>query len=180
MLRWLVGMSAVALLAGTVVIARANAGPSRATRLATIHAEGAESHRGIGLVRLDESHAQVTRALGPGRKVSSGSDAGESFADYRYRSGPIVLTVTYATGRVVGVDTRSPGAILFGHRLSEGLSTFKAILRHRHGWRIDACNYRVFTALAPGGPGTGIEWKAGKLELVQIDVGGVLDDCAFL
>jgi hypothetical protein len=38
----------------------------------------------------------------------------------------------------------------------------------------------VFTALAPGGPGTGIEWQAGKLKLVQIDVGGVLDLCATL
>jgi hypothetical protein len=131
-------------------------------------------------VHLEEPRARVERALGPGHKVSSSTEAGESFSEYRYRSGSITIEVVYGNGLVAGVDTTSPSAVLFGHRLSEGLGAFRKILRGRLGWRVDRCKRRVFTALAPGGPGTGIEWQAGKLKLVQIDVGGVLDLCADL
>ncbi len=74
----------------------------------------------------------------------------------------------------------SSAVTLFGHPLSDGITVFRHVLHGRHGWRIDKCHGRVFTALAPGGPGTGIEWKNGKVKLVMIDVGGVLDDCAVL
>lgn len=131
-------------------------------------------------MRLEESRASVTHVLGEGQKVWSGNEGGEALEEYRYRSGAIMLEVAYASGSVTGIDTTSPSAILFGHRLSQGLSVFKKLLSRRAGWRIDHCNRRVFTALAPGGPGTGIEWRAGRLERVQIDVGGVLDDCAAL
>lgn len=152
----------------------------RAVQLATIHPEGNAAQRGIGPVRLEEPQSNVTRTLGAGHKVMSGSEAGESFSEYRYHSGSITIEVAYGKGLVTGIDTTSPDAIMFGHRLTEGLSAFKSILHGRHGWRVDSCNHRVFTALAPGGPGTGIEWDAGKLKLAQIDVGGVLDDCALL
>ncbi|MGN6373108.1 MAG: hypothetical protein ACTHM1_08965 [Solirubrobacteraceae bacterium] len=131
-------------------------------------------------MRLEESQASVTRILGVGKKVWSRDEGGEVYGEYRYRSASIVLEVAYVNGLVAGVSTTSPSAVLFGHPLSRGLSTFKKLLRHRQGWRIDSCNRRIFTALAPGGPGTGIEWRAGKLARVQIDVGGVLDDCAVL
>lgn len=98
----------------------------------------------------------------------------------RHMPGQWFSSTVYGNGLVAGVDTTSPSAVLFGHPLSKGLAAFRAILRGRRGWRIDSCNHRVFTALAPGGPGTGIEWNAGKLGYVKIDVGGVLDDCAAL
>ena len=170
----------MALLASIAGGAPARALTAREVQLVTIHPEGSASHRGIGPVRLEESQANVTRALGSGHMISTGNEIGETFTEYHYRSGSITLEVVYGSGLVAGVDTTSPRAILFGHRLSTGLPAFRSILRGRRGWRIDSCNHRVFTALAPGGPGTGIEWKAGKLELVQIDVGGVLDDCGAL
>jgi hypothetical protein len=175
-----VGTSVVVLLVSVAGVASASARTSRAVRLVTIHPEGSASHRGIGPVRLEEHQADVTRALGSGHKISSGTEVGETFTEYRYRSGSVTLKVVYGNGLVAGVDTTSPSAVLFGRPLSKGLAAFRAILRGRRGWRIDSCNHRVFTALAPGGPGTGIEWNAGKLEYVKIDVGGVLDDCAAL
>jgi hypothetical protein len=178
MLKPLLGATLAALLVGAPNAALANARTNAALRLVTIHPEGIASKRGIGPVRLEEPQASVTRALGPGRKLSSGTEVGETFSEYRYRSGSITIEVVFGNGLVAGVDTTSPKVVLFGHRLSEGLPAFRSILQGRRGWRIDTCNHRVFTALAPGGPGTGIEWQAGKLKLVMIDVGGVLDDCA--
>lgn len=151
-----------------------------AAQLVTIHPEGVASNRGIGPVRLEESQADVTRALGAGHEVESGTEFGEIYSGYNYRSGTITIEVGYVSGLVSGVSTKSPKAILFGHRLSDGARIFRSILRHRHGWRIDSCHHRTFTALAPGGPGTGIEWKNGRPILVMIDAGGMLDDCAVL
>jgi len=159
-------------------MAVAHAGNS--PRLVTIHAEGAASHRGIGPVRLEEPRSTVTRALGLGRETESGTQAGETYAGYDYRIGAITLEVGYSNGLVSGVSTHSAHVILFGHPLSDGLEVFRHILHGRRGWRIDECHMRAFTALAPGGPGTGIEWKNGRPKLVMIDAGGVLDDCATL
>lgn len=166
----------------------ATSGASQDTRqLATVHPSGPASHRGIGIVRLNETLANVTRALGAGHKITSGVDGGFAYAAYNYRSGPVRLEVDYGAAEgalpgatadhVTGVVTSSPSAILYGHRLSEGLAALKPIFRAHH-WHIDSCRGRVFTALSPGGPGTGIEWNKGRLERVQIDVGGVLDLCA--
>jgi hypothetical protein len=168
-----------AVLIGMVVAAPAPA-EVRNTQLVTIHPEGIASIRGIGPVRLEESQAAVTAALGTGHEVESGFSFGDTYAGYNYRTGGITIEVAYTGGVVSGVSTKSPGAMLLGHRLAEGLATFRSILRHRLHWRIDTCHHRVFTALAPGGPGTGIEWRAGRVELVMIDVGGVLDGCAVL
>jgi len=34
------------------------------------------------------------------------------------------------------------------------------------------CDHEAFTTLLPGGPGTGISWKHGRLHEVVIDGGG--------
>ena len=145
-----------------------------------MHPEGPARDRGIGPVRLEERQSNVARALGAGYETESSIEGGETYAAFDYKVGSITLEVAYVDGLVAGVDTKSPAVILFGHPLGDGLKTFRRVLRHRRGWRIDQCHHRAFTALAPGGPGTGIEWKDGRVKLVMIDVGGVLDDCALL
>jgi hypothetical protein len=150
-------------------------------QLRTIHPEGPAAKRGIGPVRLEESQAAVAATLGPGREVEPLSLVeGETYSAYDYDAAGVMIEVAYADGIVSGVDTKSRAAMLFGHPLGDGLRTFRRILRHRRHWRVDTCHHRTFTALAPGGPGTGIEWRAGKVQLVMIDAGGVLDDCAVL
>jgi hypothetical protein len=158
----------------------AGAGSSPAVALVTIHPAGSAADRGIGPVRLEESQTQVTRVLGEGRRISSEVVVGERVTVYDYRSGSITLVVEYGNGEVAAVTTTSPRAILYGHRLAEGLPAFRKILRGRRGWKIEGCHDRVFTALAPGGPGTGIEWQRGHLELVMIDLGDALDGCRLL
>lgn len=167
---------AVACVMAPAAVARTNP----AARLVTIHPEGAAPQRGIGLVHLEETQAAVAQALGAGHQTESGVQDGETYAGVNYRIGSVTLEVGYTDGLVSGVSTKSSGVILFGHPLSDGLKVVRRILHGRRGWRIDACHHSVFTALAPGGPGTGIEWKNGKLKLLMIDVGGVLDDCAVL
>ncbi len=179
MIRQLAALSAVLALLG-LSAAAATGGTGRETQLVTIHPEGRASARGIGLVRLEEPQARVTEQLGPGHLVSRGTELGEPVAEYKYRSGSITIEVGYGNGLVTGVSTTSSKAVLFGRPLSDGVRTFTKILHGRRGWRVDHCRHRTFTALAPGGPGTGIEWKSGQVKLVMIDVGGVLDACATL
>jgi hypothetical protein len=174
----------VAVLVSSVPVVEASSSGSPEA----IHPSGRAEHRGIGRVRLNERMAAVNRALGPGKLLSRGTSYGFSYADYRYRSGSLTIEVDYGAGNgaqtgppveVDGISTSSPSATLYGHRLSDGLAALEPIFRAHH-WRIDSCHGRVFTALAPGGPGTGIEWNRGHLETVQIDDGGVLDLCANL
>ena len=179
MRRLVIASTSVALVAVLATGAAVGAEDS-GKQLVTIHPEGPASSRGIGLVRLEEPQARVTEELGAGHLVSSGREFGELVAEYTYRSGPIKLEVGYGNGLVTGISTTSDKAILFRHPLSDGLQRFAQILRGHRGWRVDHCHHRAFTALAPGGPGTGIEWRAGKATLVMIDVGGVLDACAVL
>ena len=180
LMRRLAIVAAVAAVVPTLAAGTAVGAADDGKQLVTIHPEGRASARGIGVVRLEEPQARVTERLGPGHLVSSGTELREPVAQYTYRSGSITIDVGYGSGLVSGVSTTSEQAILFGHPLSDGLRTFRRVLQGRRGWRIDHCHHRSFTALAPGGPGTGIEWRAGKVKLVMIDVGGVLDDCAVL
>jgi hypothetical protein len=175
---------AVALFAACVSVVEASSPRS----LEVIHPSGRAVQRGIGPVRLNEQLTVVNRALGPGKLLGRGTSFGYTYADYRYRTGTVTMEVDYgaangaATGPPVEVDlisTSSPSATLYGKPLSDGLVALEPIFRAHH-WRIDSCRGRVFTALAPGGPGTGIEWNHGRLETVQIDDGGVLDLCANL
>jgi hypothetical protein len=143
------------------------AGASNGRALISIH-----PRLGIGPVRLDETHRKVDAALGPGQLIKGGIHDGA----YGYRSGSITVEVSYdAQGHVNGVNTASGAALLFGHRLREGLGVLKPILR-AHGWRVLSCHGETFTALIPGGPGTGIAWKNGKLDEVQIDAGGSIGE----
>jgi hypothetical protein len=146
----------------------------------TIHPNGPATKRGIGVVYLNETLAQVTRALGSGHKVSSGAMEGFSFATYRYRSGSITIEVDYGAehGAQLGppeevnsISTSSPDAVLFGHRMGQGVRVLEPILK-RHSWRVLRCHGEVFTPRIPGGPGTGISWKKGRLHEVVIDAGG--------
>jgi hypothetical protein len=151
----------------------------------TVHPNGPEATRGIGVIRLGEKRASVEAALGPGKLVSSGTEEGFSHAEqfkeasYRYRSGAITLEVVYGEGasepgvanETDSISTSSPSALLFDRRLSAGLKTFERILKARH-WRIFHCDGEAFTTLLPGGPGTGISWEHGRLHKVVIDAGG--------
>jgi hypothetical protein len=149
--------------------------------LRTIHPEGRASQRGIGPARLEQTQAAVTAELGPGLLTEpTSTEGGETYSGYRYDAAGITIEVVYCNAVVCGVTTKSPGAIMFGHPLRDGLATFRRLLEHRPHWHIDSCHHHVYTALAPGGPGTGIEWRAGRVNLVMIDAGGVLDDCAVL
>jgi hypothetical protein len=153
--------------------------------LVTVHPSGPEAARGIGPVRLNETLVQVEQALGPGALVHIGTQEGfgasEQFKEavYRYRSGSIVIEVSYGEGAgqpgvanvVSSISTASPSAVLFGHRLGTGLGFFESLLRAHH-WHIFRCHHEVFTTLLPGGPGTGISWKRGRLHEVVIDGGG--------
>jgi hypothetical protein len=123
---------------------------------------------GIGGVRLEEPRSAVERALGRGKRIAKGPRAGE----YRYRSSALGVVVDYnSEGLVDSVSTTSREARLYGHRLGEGLHALRRVLR-AHGWRVYACDSRVFTLLLPGGPGTGIAWRNGVLDEVVIDGGG--------
>jgi hypothetical protein len=126
---------------------------------------------GIAGVRLGERQTSVRRSLGKGRLQHPGSYAGY----YAYRSGSITVLVSYSAGRVDGVDTRSPSALIYGHPLRRGLAKLRHVLRV-HGWRAVTCGGETFTMLGQGGPGTGIAWRAGKLDYVQIDGGASIGD----
>src|ERR1700688_841674 len=56
-------------------------------------------------------------------------------------------------------------------QLSAGLAIFELLLKARR-WQVFRCNHEAFTTLLPGGPGTGISWKHGRLHEVVIDAGG--------
>lgn len=180
MLRVLVVGCLLTCLAGTVTSAEAG------TALVTVHPSGPEAVRGIGPVHLDETLPQVEEALGRGTLVHAGVEEGftpaEQFKEaiYRYRSGSILIDVNYgeAEGQPGGpanvadsISTSSPSAILFGHRLDRGVGFFERLLKARH-WHIFRCDHEVFTTLLPGGPGTGIAWKHGRVHEVVIDGGG--------
>jgi hypothetical protein len=127
---------------------------------------------GIGPVKLGERHRSVDQSLGKGRLQHGGTYDGY----YRYRSGSIAVEVSYdPTGHVNGVNTTSGAALIFGHRLSQGLAGLKPIFRAHH-WMILSCQGETFTFLEPGGPGTGIAWRAGRLDDVQIDAGGSIGE----
>ena len=128
--------------------------------------------RGIGVVRLGETKHAVDHALGTGHLQHRGTWDGW----YRYSSGKIRLEVSYGTdGRVDGVDTTSRRAVIYGHPLSQGLAKLRPILK-AHGWTVASCQGETFTFREPGGPGTGIAWRAGKLDDVQIDAGGSIGE----
>jgi hypothetical protein len=116
---------------------------------------------GIGPVKLGERHRSVDQSLGKGRLQHGGTYDGY----YRYRSGSIAVEVSYTSG----------AALIFGHRLSQGLAGLKPIFRAHH-WMILSCQGETFTFLEPGGPGTGIAWRAGRLDDVQIDAGGSIGE----
>ena len=59
--------------------------------------------------------------------------------------------------------------------VAEGLAKLKPILI-AHGWKVLSCQGETFTDLGQGGPGTGIAWRGGKLDFVQIDAGGSVGD----
>lgn len=147
--------------------------------LATIHAEGPASDRGIGVVHLNELFTQVTQALGNGRKLTSVSEEHGGYAEYSFVSGPISIDVGFGPEHeafvgppveVNSISTSSPTALLLGHKLSRGLALFKPLLRRRH-WHLSHCGGEVFTSLLPGGPGTGIAWKSGRMTKAVIDTG---------
>ena len=134
---------------------------------------------GIGPVKLGEKHSAVNRALGTPHLERGGTYDGW----YRYRSGSIRIEVSYDTngmaGRVDSVDTTSRAALIYGHPLIEGLTNLTPIFKS-HGWLIDSCSGGVnFTYLEPAGPGTGIRWKNGRLDYVQIDAGGSVGEGCF-
>jgi hypothetical protein len=140
--------------------------------LVTIHPDGPAAKRGIGVVHLNETVSEVTRSLGPGHKIESG--------DYRYRSGAITIEVIYGPEHealrgppveVNSISTSSTSGVLYGHRLDQGLKALLPILK-AHRWHVFRCHGEVFTSLLPGGPGTGIAWKKGRLHEVVIDAGG--------
>jgi hypothetical protein len=148
--------------------------------LVTVHAEGEATSRGIGVVRLNESISQVVEALGRGQKLTSSTEESDGYAQYRFASGAISIDVGFGPQHeafsgtpveVNSISTSSGAAVLFGHRLARGLAFFRSLLVGR-GWRIARCDHQLFTELLPGGPGTGISWKAGRLDQIMIDSGG--------
>jgi hypothetical protein len=178
------GVACVSAAATTAPVS-SHAQAARSAGVETIYPSGPDAARGIGAVRLDEKLTTVARALGPGTLVHAGTQEGfgpaEQFKEalYRYRSGTITIEVDYGEGAtepgvansVSSISTSSPSAVLFGHRLSAGLATFEPLLKARR-WRVFRCSHEVFTTLLPGGPGTGISWKHGRLHEVVIDGGG--------
>jgi hypothetical protein len=126
---------------------------------------------GIGDVRLNETHGAVDHQLGAGQLIRRGFYA-DNFA---YRSGTIRIYVSYGSGRVDGVDTNSPEARIYGRPLADGLTKLERFLRAR-GWTVESCRGETFTKLGEGGPGTGIAWRDGKLDYVQVDAGGSIGD----
>jgi hypothetical protein len=169
-----------ACLSGDVASAQAG------SALVTVYPSGPAAERGIGPVRLNETLTQVEQALGPGTLVHAGTEGGvtpgQQFkeADYRYRSGSIPIEVDYGEAEgppgglanvVDSISTSSPSAVLFDHRLGRGVEFFEKLLKARH-WHVFRCDHEVFTTLLPGGPGTGIAWKHGRVHEVVIDAGG--------
>jgi hypothetical protein len=179
----LMRVASTILLTVAITVLAPNVGsaapPQGVSALTTIHAEGPATDRGIGVVHLNELFTQVTEALGNGRKLTSGSEEQAGYAEYRFVSGPISINVGFGpeheafVGPPVEVDsisTSSPTAVLLGHKLSRGLALFKPLLRRRH-WNVSHCGGELFTSLLPGGPGTGIAWKSGRLTKAVIDTG---------
>jgi hypothetical protein len=178
------GVACVAAVVATTSVP-SHAEAASGAGIETIYPSGPEAARGIGVVRLGEKLATVARALGPGTLVHAGTQEGfspsEQFKEalYRYRSGTITIEVDYGEGatepgvanEVSSISTSSPSAVLFGHRLSAGLATFEPLLKARR-WHVFRCHHEAFTTLLPGGPGTGISWKHGRLHEVVIDGGG--------
>ena len=126
---------------------------------------------GIAGVRLNEKRSAVEAELGPGRYIRHGGWAGY----YAYGSGSVTVFVGYGAGRADAIDTRSRAALVYRHPLREGLAKLKPILI-AHGWKVLSCQGETFTDLGQGGPGTGIAWRGGKLDFVQIDAGGSVGD----
>jgi hypothetical protein len=159
-------VTAVALSAGALVapVALGSSGPGE-NRVSVV------PRIGIGVVRLNETAADVSRALGPGAPVRHGVYAG----DVAYRVGSITIDVGYGNGRVDGVNTNSTGVLIYGYRLADGLAALESLFR-AHGWTTLSCRGETFTQLGQGGPGTGIAWRAGILDDVQIDAGGSIGD----
>jgi hypothetical protein len=127
--------------------------------------------KGIGVVRLNEKRSAVTNALGKGRTIRRGSNAGL----VQYRSATIDIEVSYGGGLVDGVNTSSRGALIYGRPLSEGLKRLRPVFRSHH-WSVVSCRGESYTMLGQGGPGTGIAWRHGRLDYVQIDPGGSIGD----
>lgn len=73
------------------------------------------------------------------------------------------------------IDTTSRSALIYGRPLREGLTTLRPVFR-AHGWSIVSCDGEIYSDLGRGAPGTGIAWRAGKLDYVQIDAGGSIGD----
>lgn len=69
------------------------------------------------------------------------------------------------------ISTSLPSAVLFGHHLGRGVGFFEKLLK-AHNWHVFRCDHEVFTTLLPGGPGTGIAWRHGRVHEVVIDGGG--------
>jgi hypothetical protein len=126
---------------------------------------------GIAGVRLDEKQQAVQRLLGKGQYQRRGTYVGYD----AYRSGSITVFVSYGGGRADAINTNSRSALIYGRPLSQGLAKLKPVLR-AHGWQIVSCQGETFTMLGQGGPGTGIAWRAGRLDDVQIDRGGSIGD----
>jgi hypothetical protein len=159
------------LMAGLLLAVAAFQGS--AALAATTHARSitVTPREGIAGVRLGERQTSVRRSLGTGRLQHHGSYAGF----YAFRSGSITVLVSYNAGRVDAVDTRSQSALIYGRPLRRGLAKLRHVLRV-HGWRVVTCGGETFTMLGQGGPGTGIAWRAGKLDYVQIDGGASIGD----
>lgn len=130
-----------------------------------------EPRVGISGVRLNDTQRSVRRLLGKGRYLRHGEWSGY----YSYPSGSIKVFVSYGSGLVDAVDTESRSALIYGRPLSEGLAKLKPVFR-AHGWSILSCQGETYTDLGQGAPGTGIAWRAGKLDYVQIDDGGSIGD----
>lgn len=126
---------------------------------------------GIGVVRLGEPRASVELALGTGRLQRRGTYSGS----YAYRSGRITVLVTYGLSRVIAIDTLSRSALLYHRQLREGLIKLRPVFI-KHHWQILTCLGETFTDLGQGGPGTGIAWRNGRLDYVQLDAGGSVGD----
>jgi hypothetical protein len=165
---WLYLRAMAGLLLGASAFACATAGAVTQSRTRSITVI---PRVGIGPVRLNEKQGSVTESLGKGRLVRHGEYAGY----YAYRSGSITILVGYSGGRADGINTTSRSALIYGRPLGQGLEKLKPVLL-AHRWTIVSCGGETFTMLGQGGPGTGIAWRAGRLDNVQIDPGGSIGD----
>jgi hypothetical protein len=158
----------VGLMLGAGVIASPAA---LATKSSSRRSITVQPRVGIAGVRLNETPRAVRRLLGKGHYLRRGEWSGS----YSYRSGSITVLVSYGSGLVDGVDTQSRSALIYGRPLSQGLAKLRPVFR-AHGWSILSCQGETYTDLGQGAPGTGIAWRAGKLDYVQIDAGGSIGD----